>query len=660
MSDVQRDIDAIEPVKMRESQHDAPESPLGTKLENLPTSSGVYQFKDKDGRVIYVGKAKNLRSRVQSYFRNLSEHSGKTRLLVSKIADVELILTSSEVEALILENNLIKQLKPRYNINLRDDKTYPYIVITNERFPRIFPTRTVRRDGSKYFGPYTESKQMRMLLDAIGEIFQVRSCSLKLTEENIEAKKFKVCLDYHIKKCQGPCEALQTEADYDAMIGEIKKLLSGKTRDVARSIEARMKAYAREMKFEQAALLKKQLDALERYSAKQKVMSTDDIDRDVFAIAAQGDEACGVAFNVRDGKLIGSRHYYFSNVEDEPQAELTSRFLEKYYLETTDVLPDEIFTQVAPANQDAVEALLRKRVAEQGETKKVQLIVPQIGDKAKLVSMCEANAVHLLNEFLLQKQKRGEALAIPRSVHSLERDLRLPKPPRRIECFDNSHFQGSETVSSMVCFVDGKPKKSDYRKFKIKTVEGIDDFASMAEVIERRYSGSLSEELPVPDLIVVDGGKGQLSAAHDVLKKLGITTPVIGLAKRLEEVFFPNESLPHNLPKTSSSLKLLQQVRDEAHRFAITFHRQLRDKRTLQTELTDIDGVGKTKAEKLLKEFGSVAQVKAASIEQLEKVVGRKVAETVRRYFDQARNLNEEDADANAEETNDNEGLQTA
>ncbi len=645
MHEQSRESDAAESLETAVPKNAAPDSLLATKLEHLPTSSGVYQFKDKDGRVIYVGKAKNLRARVQSYFRNLSEHSGKTRLLVSKIVDVELILTSSEVEALILENNLIKQLKPRYNINLRDDKTYPYIVVTNERFPRIFPTRTVRRDGSKYFGPYTESKQMRMLLDAIGEIFQVRSCSLKLTEENIEAKKFKVCLDYHIKKCQGPCEGLQTEDDYNAMIDEIKKLLSGKTRDVARSIETRMRAYAREMKFEQAAMLKKQLDALERYSAKQKVMSTDDIDRDIFAIAAQADDACGVVFNVRDGKLIGSRHYYFSNVEDEPQAELTLRFLEKYYLETTDVLPDEIFTQVAPANQDAVEALLCKRLAEQGETKKVQLIVPQIGEKAKLVSMCEANAVHLLNEFLLQKQKRGEALAVPRSVHSLERDLRLPKPPRRIECFDNSHFQGSETVSSMVCFVDGKPKKSDYRKFKVKTVEGIDDYASMAEVIERRYSGSLSEELPMPDLIVVDGGKGQLSAAYDVLKKLSITTPVIGLAKRLEEVFFPNDSLPHNLPKTSSSLKLLQQVRDEAHRFAITFHRQLRDKRTLQTELTDIDGVGKAKAEKLLKEFGSVVQVREAPVEQLEKVVGRKVAETVRRYFDQARNLNEDNAD---------------
>ncbi len=611
---------------------------LRLKLESLPTTPGVYQFKDKTGNVIYVGKAKNLRARVQSYFRNLSDHSEKTRLLVSKISDLELILTSSEVEALILENNLIKQLKPKYNINLRDDKSYPYIVVTNEPFPRVFPTRTVRRDGSKYFGPYTESKQMRFLLDAIGEIFQVRSCSLKMTPETIAQKKFKVCLDYHIKKCQGPCEGFQSMEDYRAMIDEVKRLLSGKTKEVSRSIEARMKQYAKEMKFEQAAMLKKQLEALERYSSKQKVLTTDDIDRDIFAVASRQNEACGVVFKVRDGKLLGSQHFYFSNVNDESESAMVSRLMEKYYLETTDVMPDEIFVPCEVESREAIELLIAKRVQETGEAKSVHIHVPQIGDKAKLVAMCRANAEHLLSEYLIQKQKRGEALSIPNSVYSLERDLRLPKLPRRIECFDNSHFQGAETVSAMVCFVDGKPKKSDYRKFKIRTVEGIDDFASMAEVIERRYSGSLSTELPLPDLIVIDGGKGQLSAAFEVLQKLGLNIPVIGLAKRLEEVFFPNESLPFNLPKTSSSLKLLQQVRDEAHRFAITFHRELRDKRTLSTELLEIDGVGKAKAEKLLKIFGSVAQVELASFEQLEQAVGKRTAETLRRYFDQKRN----------------------
>ncbi|ACF13871.1 excinuclease ABC, C subunit [Chloroherpeton thalassium ATCC 35110] len=606
---------------------------LQFKLKNLPTSPGVYQFKDKDERVIYVGKAKNLRARVQSYFRNLSEHSGKTRLLVRRIMDLELILTGTEVEALILENNLIKQLKPRYNINLKDDKSYPYIVVTNEPFPRVFPTRNVRRDGSKYYGPYTETRQMRMLLDAISEIFQVRSCSLNMTDENIAARKFKVCLDYHIKKCLGPCEALQSREDYDAMIDEVKKLLRGKTKDIVRSLESRMKNYAKELKFEYAAEIKRQLEALERYSARQKVLTTDEIDRDIFAVAREGDDACGTVFKVRDGKLLGSQHFYFSNVEDEPMANLVGRLLEKYYLETTDILPNEIFTAEQPSNQDAIEALLQKRMSEIGEQKKVHFVIPQIGDKAKLVDMCAANAKHLLSEYQLQKQKRGEAKAIPHAVRSLERDLRLAKPPRRIECFDNSNFQGTDPVASMICFVDGKPKKSDYRRFKIKTVEGANDFASMAEIIERRYTGSLAESLPMPDLIVVDGGKGQLSSAYAVLQKSGVGVPVIGLAKRLEEVFFPNEQLPHNLPKTSSSLKLLQQVRDEAHRFAITFHRELRSKRTLQTELTEIEGIGKTKAEKLLKTFGSVAEVKKASAEALAEAVGKKAAERIFAHF---------------------------
>jgi excinuclease ABC subunit C len=628
------DFSSIDAAETADTKSDV----LKQKLATLPHSPGVYQFKNKDGTVIYVGKAKNLRSRVMSYFRALADHSAKTKILVSKIHDLDLIITSSEVEALILENNLIKQFKPKYNIDLRDDKTYPYIVVTNEPFPRIFPTRQVRRDGSKYFGPYTESKQMRILLEAIGEIFQVRSCSLKLTEENITAKKFKVCLDYHIKKCQGPCEALQTETDYDAMIAEIKRLLNGKTRDVMRSIEARMKDYAKNLKFEQASTLKRQLDALERYSSRQKVLSTDLIDRDIFAAVQDAGDACGVVFKVRDGKLLGSQHFYFANSDDAETADLIGRLMEKYYLETTDIMPDEIFAPVEPSNKEFLESLLQKRLRELNETKSVDIIIPQIGDKAKLVAMCRANAVHLLSEYRIQKQKRGELLSIPASVSSLQRDLRLKDLPRRIECFDNSHFQGSETVSSMVCFTDGKPRKSDYRKFKIRTVEGIDDFASMREVIERRYSGSLSEELPMPDLIVIDGGKGQLSAAYDVLQSLNIQTPVIGLAKRLEEVFFPNEQFSHNLPKTSSSLKLLQQVRDEAHRFAITFHRQLRDKRTLTTELTEIDGVGSGKAEKLLKIFGSVAQVESAAFDQLTAAVGKKTAEIIRRYFDQKRN----------------------
>lgn len=611
---------------------------LKEKLGTLPTSPGVYHFKDKDQKIIYIGKAKNLRARVQSYFRNLKDHNGKTRLLVKRIADFELIITGSEVEALILENNLIKQFKPKYNINLKDDKSFPYICVTNERYPKVFATRTLRRDGSKYFGPYTEVRQMKLLLEAISDIFQVRSCNLKMTPETIKAGKFKVCLDYHIKKCLGPCEGYQSEADYNAMIDEVKKLLKGKTKDLVHSLNKRMKEYARELQFEYAAELKRQLDAIERYSSKQKVVSTDEIDRDIFAIARNDDDACGVIFKVRDGKLLGSQHYYFSNIQEEQDEDLLSRLMEKFYIDTQDTLPDEIFCPHLPSNSDVIEALAEKRSKETGSTKKIKVIVPQIGDKAKLVKMCMANATHLLGEYKIQKQKRGEAMAVPKSVHSLQRDLSLKHLPRRIECFDNSNFQGTDPVASMVCFVDGKPRKSDYRRFNIKTVEGPDDFASMAEIIDRRYFGSLSEKLPLPDLIVVDGGKGQLSSAYKVLSEKGNTIPVIGLAKRFEEIFFPNEQFSHNIPKTSSSIKLLQQIRDEAHRFAITFHREKRSKRTLQTELTSINGIGEEKAKKLLTTFGSVTEVKMQSIEKLSMVVGKKAAENIRRYFDQQHN----------------------
>ncbi len=607
---------------------------LKKKLETLPTSPGVYHFKDKDDKIIYIGKAKNLRARVLSYFRNLKEHNGKTRLLVKRIADFELIITGSEVEALILENNLIKQFKPRYNINLKDDKSFPYICITNERFPRVFATRTLRRDGSKYFGPYTEVRQMKLVLEAISDIFQVRSCHFKMTPESIAAGKFKVCLDYHIKKCQGPCVGYQSEEDYDAMIEEVKKLLKGKTRDLVQSLTHRMKAYARELKFEYAAELKRQLEAIERYSSKQRVVSVDERDRDIFAIAREADDACGTIFKVRDGKLLGSQHYYFSNIEDEPDEDLISKLMEKYYIDTTDNLPDEIFAPLLPSDLEVIEALTQKRFKETGEDKKIKVIVPQIGDKAKLVGMCMANARHLLAEYKLQKQKRGEAMAIPRSVHSLQRDLRLKTAPRRIECFDNSNFQGKDAVASMVCFVDGKPRKSDYRKFTIKTVSGPDDFASMAEIIHRRYFGSLSNELPLPDLIVVDGGKGQLSSAYHVIKDHEKAIPIIGLAKPFEEVFFPNEQYSHNLPKTSSSIKLLQQIRDEAHRFAITFHREKRSKRTLHTQLTEINGIGEEKAKQLLKTFGSVKAVKTQTVDAIANVVGKKAAENVIKYFD--------------------------
>ncbi|NTW64467.1 MAG: excinuclease ABC subunit C, partial [Chlorobiaceae bacterium] len=512
------------------------------KVSSLPTSPGVYQFKNAQGRVIYIGKAKNLRNRVRSYFRNPQQLFGKTLVMAGKIADLEVIITSSEVEALILENNLIKDLKPRYNVNLKDDKTYPYLVITNEPFPRILITRQVKKDGSTWFGPYTESRQLRAILDLIGSIFPLRSCKLRLSPENIARGKFKVCLDYHIHKCKGPCEGLLAEEEYLLMIGEITRLLKGKTSATIRSLSERMLFFAKELKFEQAAELKSQIDSLKRYAERQKVVTNDNLDRDVFAIASRDDDGCGVIFKIREGKLLGSERLYMNNTEGVGTNDLLARVVERYYLETGDLLPDEIFlqTELPDEDKEALESLLISKSSTEGKQKKsIRLTVPLIGEKAHLIQLCQENARHHLEEYLIQKQKRGEALREHSGLLALTELLHLPRTPNRIECFDNSHFHGTDYVSSMVSFVQGKAKKSDYRKFKLKTVEGSDDYAAMHEVLTRRYSGTLSKELPLPDLIVVDGGKGQLSTAVRVLAALKLDIPVIGLAKRIEEIFTP-------------------------------------------------------------------------------------------------------------------------
>ena len=597
------------------------------KLSNLPTCPGVYQFKNNQGTIIYVGKAKNIRSRVRSYFREGPHISGKTKVLVNHIADIDIILTSSEVEALILENNLIKDLKPRYNINLKDDKTYPYLVITNEAFPRILITRQVKRDGSTYFGPYTEARQLRSVLDLISTIFPVRKCKLKLTKENIESGRFSVCLNYHIHTCKGPCEGKQREEDYLRMIEEIKGLLKGKTGALIRTLSAEMHRYADELRFEEAAELKIQIEGLRKYTERQKVVSRDPVDRDVFGIAQHQDDACGVIFKIREGKLLGSQRMYFSNVDDEQHETLLRKCLEKYYLETPDLIPQEIFLPL-PIDDDEVMALRELT----GDIN-LRFIVPKIGEKAKLVAMCIDNARHHLEEYLIEKQKRGELSRIVPALQALQETLHLSRQPERIECFDNSHFQGTDYTSSMVCFVGGKPRKSDYRKFKLNSFEGSDDYAAMQEAVTRRYSGSLQDELPLPDLIVIDGGKGQVNTAWKVLQELGLEIPVIGLAKRLEEIFLPNTPDPYNLAKTSPALKLLQQIRDEAHRFAITYHRKLRTKRTIQTGLTDIAGIGEKSAMKLLEHFGSIEQIAKAEKEEILAVTGPKTAEAILSYF---------------------------
>lgn len=635
-------------------------SDLKEKLDNLPKKPGVYQFKDASGKIIYVGKAKVLRNRVRQYFQN-KPVGVKTAAMVSKIADLDIITTDTEVEALILELNLIKSLKPRYNINLKDDKSYPYIVITNEPYPRVFPTRKKRNDGSKYFGPYTDVKTMRYALKSIRDIFMIRSCNLNLNDESISQKKFKVCLDYHIHKCEGPCEGLVSGEEYRDMIKQVAGLLNGKTTSLIKEMKEKMDALSKNMMFEQAARMRDKIEALSVYSSRQKMVTDEIIDRDIFAVDKEDNDACGMVMKIRDGKVIGKSHYFLSNVLEKDDSEILENFLTNYY-EATDFIPDEIFLQTEIDEDGTLLKWLNEKKFEKSEDKsgkQAKFTVPKIGDNAKLVAMVKANAHLMLEDLKLAKLKKE---FIPPSIEALKRDLNMQKLPRRIECFDISHIQGTDTVASMITFMDGKPRKNDYRKYKIESVLNEigepDDFQSMREVIYRRYRAfaggeqqQQSEVLPMPDLIVIDGGKGQLSSTVKVLKDLGIKIEndktssgddgknsvfVISLAKRLEEVYFPGDPLPLNIPKSSSGLILLQRVRDEAHRFAVTFHQSRRDKRTLQTELTEIKGVGEKTAKKLLTLFGSVEEVKRLvneNYDEIKHAAGKSVAAALRRHY---------------------------
>ncbi len=595
-------------------------------MESVPAHPGVYQFVDKNGKVIYVGKAKNLRNRVRSYFqKNLD--SPKTKALVNKIEDIELILTDSETEALVLENNLIKKYKPRYNINLKDDKSYPYIRVTNEPYPRIFHTRQIVRDGSKYFGPYTDVKNMKRSLRMINKIFRIRSCKYFIDEEVIRKKKIKVCLDYHIKRCDAPCEGLISQEDYGKLVSQAIAVIRGKTDSIIAELNKEMEEAARDLQFEKAAELRDRIKQLDVYSSHQKIVSTDFEDRDIVTAAFEGRDAACTVLNIRSGKLVGKRQFHLNILGGEEEAEVLSSILKFYYGEFVEI-PREILLEKVPSDKDALLKWLNSK-----SDRKVKFKIPQRASEAKsLLKMCKQNSIYYLKEIQLQKMKKEGNL--PYVLSALKRDLNLKVIPRKIECFDISNLQGTDSVASMVVFVDGKPKKSLYRKFIIESVEGPDDFASMEEVFERRYSKLKEEGEPLPDLIMVDGGKGQLSVAVATLKKIGFKDfNIIGLAKRLEEIFHPGISEAQTIPKTSSSLKLLQQVRDEAHRFAITFHRSRRFKRTLVTELTQIKGIGPATAEKLLKDFGSVKQIKNASLEKLTESIGKAKAKTVFEHF---------------------------
>ncbi|MEW5798871.1 MAG: excinuclease ABC subunit UvrC [Bacteroidota bacterium] len=617
---------------------------LQGKLDNLPTSPGVYQFKNKEANILYIGKAVNLRNRVRQYFHASRSLEPRIASMVSKVSDLEIITTDSEVEALILEANLIKLHKPRYNVNLKDDKSYPYIVITKEPYPRVFVARRFNRKEVNIFGPYTDVHTMRAALKTVRDIFRIRSCNFHIDDEFIAKRKTRVCLDYHIKKCDGPCEGLISQERYNDMIAQVAQVLNGKISGVKDSLEAQMKKASADMKFEDAAYFRDRMKELEVYAAKQKVVDNEFRDRDIVAVSTEDDDACGVIFKIREGKVLGRQHYYMNGVEGKTDSEILETLVERYYLEAVDV-PKEIVLSFDIESRTVIEQWLSLR-----RSGGVSFEIPEGGELSKLLEMCKKNARFLLDELKLQKLKQKDF--IPAAVRSLQRDLRMEKPPRKIECFDISHFQGTETVASMVVFEDGKPKKSEYRKFKIKTVASADvnDFASMKEVVYRRYKRVLDEALELPDLIMVDGGKGQLSSALESLTELGLGNhPIISLAKRLEDVFVPNQSDPIPIPKSSSALRLLQQIRDEAHRFAITFHRSLRDKRTLQTELDLIEGVGKKRAKELLEAFGSVQGVKFATADQLIEVVGEKTAQKIQEYFDvEESSTNAKEDEANA------------
>ena len=605
-------------------------SQLEDKLKNLPPLPGIYQYLNDKGKVIYVGKAKNLRNRVRSYFQK-NVDSPKTAALVSKVEDLQLIITDSEIEALVLENNLIKELKPRYNVNLKDDKSFPYIRITNEPFPQIFPTRNVIKDGSKYFGPYTDVKNMKISLRMINKIFKIRSCKLEITEEAIQKKKFKVCLDYHIKKCEGPCEGLVSQMYYNGMVNQVIKVLRGKTDELIEELKTQMQTSSANLEFEKAAEIRDRIDQLQVYSSRQKVVSTDLEDRDIISAAFEGKDVAATILNIRSGKLVGKRQLNLSAEENEDMAQIYSSIIKFYYGEFIEV-PQEIVLEVLPDDSESLLEWLNSRAI-----KKCRFIIPQRQSDAKsLLLMCKQNAQLQLKEIQLQKMKKEGN--IPYALSALQRDLHLKKLPRIIECFDNSNLQGSDAVASMVVFVDGKPKKSLYRKFIIKTVEGPDDFASMREIIDRRYSRVLEENQVFPDLIMVDGGKGQLSSAIESLESLGVKNyEIIGLAKRLEEVFLPWNPEPQSIPKTSSSLKLLQHVRDEAHRFAITFHRERRSKRTITSELLEIKGIGEKVAQKLLSQL-SLDEIKTAEEARLSEIIGAAKAQLIFRHYHQPLN----------------------
>ncbi len=597
---------------------------LKLKLKNLPDRPGVYVMKDSSGKVIYIGKAKSLRDRVRAYFHATAPYHPKVSALISKISDLEVLATDSEMEALILEANLIKEHRPRYNVNLKDDKRYPYLKVTDEPFPRVLVVRRVKKDGARYFGPYTNVKAMRQTLGILRKIFVIRSCNYALPP----TRKIKLCLDYHIKRCPGPCEGKVSEEEYGEIIRNVLLFLSGRSRLLLSHLTERMNQCSAREEYEKAASLRDQINSLGAVMEKQKVADVEQADRDIIAFARERKDISVVALQIREGILIGRQNFHLTGLKQSADREILSAFLRQYYMHSA-IIPPEIIVPAAVQDQRMIQDWLSSK--REGKTR---IVVPQRGDKVRLLDMALYNAQLSLNEILLQRAEAKRAM--PAAVKSLERDLYLTLPPRRIAAFDISNLGPSDAVGSLVLFQDGRPKKSGYRRFKVKTVSGQDDFAMMGEVVGR-YFGRLDEQRQeYPDLVLIDGGKGQLSACVQTLNRLQVKDQnIAALAKRLDEVFLPQRSEPLMIPKGSVSLKLLQRIRDEAHRFAVEYHRKLRKKRTIRSELDQIPGIGPARRKILLKAFGSVQAVRRAGLKELLQVegVGKRAAENVYKHF---------------------------
>ena len=592
------------------------QSTIELQLRTLPDAPGVYQYFDKDSKILYVGKAKNLKKRVSSYF-NKQHDTARINVLVKKIATIKHIVVETEMDALLLENSLIKNLQPRYNILLKDDKTYPWICIKNERFPRVFSTRNVIKDGSEYFGPYTSGKLMHALLNLIKELYPLRTCNYDLSPQNIRNEKYKVCLEFHIGNCLGPCEGLESEEEYLRKIQAIRAILKGDFKENIREFKSLMMKYAEEMRFEEAQKMKEKIDLLENYQAKSTVVNPKISNVDVFSIISDEGSAYINMLQIKNGAVIRSHTLELKKKLEEADDELLTLAIvelrERFKLYAKEI--------IVPFKVDLGEGL--------------KITTPKLGDKKQLLDLSERNARYYRMDQMKQMKIVDPDRHTNRIMAQMKSDLRLSKEPRHIECFDNSNIQGTNPVAACVVFKDGKPSKKDYRHFNIKTVEGPNDFASMEEVVFRRYRRLVEEGESLPDLIIIDGGKGQLGAALKSLEVLGLRgkIAIIGIAKRLEELFYPGDSIPLYLDKKSETLKIIQHLRNEAHRFGITFHRNQRSKNAIDSGLTTIPGIGPKTMEKLMIEFKSIKRLKETPFEAIEKSIGKSKAQKVLDYF---------------------------